>query len=71
MIASVAEILDAALKLPESERLLVASRLMDTLPADLAGLSVGDPEFLDELERRAVDPGPGVPVSELWKREPR
>jgi hypothetical protein len=69
MIASVAEILDAALKLPEPERLLVASRLMDTLPADLAGLSVDDPKFLDELERRAVDPEPGVPVSELWKRE--
>ena len=69
MIASVAEILDAALKLPESERLLVASRLMDTLPADLAGLSVDDPKFLDELERRAVNPEPGVPVSKLWKRE--
>jgi hypothetical protein len=69
MIANVAEILDAALKLPEPERLLVASRLMDTLPPDLAELSVDDAEFLDELERRAVAPEPGVPVSDLWKRE--
>ena len=69
MVSTVAEILDAALRLSESERLPVASRLMDTLPSDLQELLADDPDFLDELERRADDSEPDVPVSELRKRE--
>jgi hypothetical protein len=69
MPASRDEILDAALKLPESDRLLIATRLLDTLPEDLPGLSEEDPGFLDELERRANDAEPTVPVSELWKQD--
>jgi hypothetical protein len=68
MTANLAEILEAALKLPESERLLVATRLMDTLPSELPGLSEDDPGFLDELERRAGDAEPTVQVSELWNQ---
>ena len=44
------EILDAALRLPESDRLVIASRLMETLPDDLPGLSDDDPEFAAELD---------------------
>lgn len=62
------EIFDAALKLPEGERLVIASRLLETLPDDLPGLSDEDADFLSELERRAQDTGPTIPVSELWKR---
>lgn len=63
------EILDAALKLPEPDRLLIATRLFDTLPDDAPSLSEDAPGFLDELERRANDTEPTIPVSELWKQD--
>jgi len=62
------DVLDAALQLSESDRLLIATRLMDTLSEGVVGLSEDDPEFLAELERRANDVGPTIPVSELWKQ---
>ncbi len=68
MVASLAEILEAVLKLPEAERLLIATRLLDTLPDTLPGLSEDDPDFLQELERRAADTEPTVSVSDLWKQ---
>lgn len=67
MVTGRDEILNAAIKLPESDRLLIAMRLMETLPEQLPGLSEDAPDFLDELERRANDAGPTIPVSELWK----
>jgi hypothetical protein len=69
MHASRDEVLDAALKLSESDRLLIATRLMDTLSDDLPGLSVDDPGFIDELERRAADAGPMIYASELWNQK--
>lgn len=63
------EILDAALKLPESDRLLIAARLLATLPDDYPGLSEVDTGLLDELERRACDTEPTIPVSELWRQD--
>jgi hypothetical protein len=63
------EILDSALKLPETDRLLIAERLLETVPDDAPGLSVDDPEFLEELERRFEDTTAGIPVSELWKQD--
>jgi hypothetical protein len=68
MASSPDEIIDAALKLPESDRLLIATRLLETLPDDFLGLSEDDPGFLDELERRADDTEPTIPVSDLWKQ---
>lgn len=61
------EIIDAALKLPESDRLLIAARLLETLSDDYPGLSEDDAGFLEELERRANDTEATIPVSELWK----
>jgi hypothetical protein len=69
MTPEVNEVMDAALKLSEAERLIVAARLMETISSDLSGLSDDDPNFLDELERRAGDNAPGIPISELWKRD--
>ena len=69
MASSPDEIFDAALKLPESDRLLIAARLLETLPDDYPGLSEEDGGFLDELERRANDAGATIPVSELWKQD--
>jgi hypothetical protein len=63
------EILDAALKLSESDRLVIATRLLDTLPDDLPGPSEDDPAFLAELDRRAKDTEGWVPLSDLWKQD--
>ncbi len=69
MATSPDEIIDAALKLPESDRLLIAARLLDTLPDDYPGLSEDEAGFMDELERRANDTEATIPVSELWKQD--
>ena len=61
------EVLDAALKLSQADRLVIVSRLMDTLDDDLPGPGVDDPGLLEELERRTVDPSPTIPASELWQ----
>jgi hypothetical protein len=61
------EILNAALKLSESDRLLIATRLMESIPDDPPGLSEDDPAFLEELDRRAKDTEGWIPASELWK----
>lgn len=61
------EIIEAALKLSESDRMLIAARLLETLPENYPGLSEDDEGFLDELERRANDTDATIPVSDLWK----
>ncbi len=48
-------IFEAAMKLPENERLAVVSRLMETLPPEDSCLSVDDPALMDELDRRFQD----------------
>jgi len=58
-------ILEAALKLPESERLVVVSRLLETLPADVPCLSLDDPSLEEELERRFNDREGSMSWSEL------
>lgn len=65
MASSPNKIIDAALKLPESDRLLIATRLLETLPDDYPGLSENDTGFLGELDRRAGDAEPTIPVSDL------
>lgn len=59
------EILNAALSLPESDRLAIANRLLDTLPEDSPGLSDEDPQFAAELDRRSGDLAGAVPWEEL------
>jgi putative addiction module component (TIGR02574 family) len=58
-------ILDAALKLPEDERLLLASRLLETVPDEPGGLSLDDPNLAEELKRRSADREGTVPWSEV------
>jgi len=51
---SAAEILAAALNLPESERIVVLEGLLAALPAP--GIwDADDPSFVQELERRSAD----------------
>ena len=63
------EIIDAALKLPDAERLLIAVRLLDTLPDDGSDLLEDDTELIRELERRADDKETTIPTSDLWKQD--
>jgi hypothetical protein len=61
------EVLQAALLLPEADRVLIVNRLLDTLPDNLSGIVYDDPEFAAELERRSGDWKGAVPWEELKK----
>ena len=69
MVANRDEVLAAALQLSEDDRWMIASQLFDTLPDDFAGLSEDDPGFMEELDRRADNPGKCISASEFWKQE--
>jgi hypothetical protein len=58
------DILKSALSLPESDRIRLATELLDSFPGTPPGLSIEDPEFLKELERRA----PGIPWEEIQRK---
>jgi hypothetical protein len=58
-------VLEAALGLPENERLALASRLLETIPVDDAAMSLDDDSLLEELERRFADRAGEVDWSEL------
>jgi hypothetical protein len=58
---------EAALKLPENERLDLAARLLDTIPPGL--LSDDDPDFIEELDRRFNDGSATIPWTEIRDRE--
>jgi hypothetical protein len=68
MTAGPNEIIDAALKLSDSDRLLIATRLLDTLPEEFQFLEE-DPGMLAELERRASDTSATIPAAEIWNEE--
>jgi hypothetical protein len=57
---------EAAMNLPEEQRLDLAARLLDTVPPGL--LSEDDPDFIAELDRRFNDGSPGIPWSEIRDR---
>ena len=59
-------IYEAAMALPESERFDLVSRLLDTIPP--GALSMDDPEFVAELDRRFNDGSPTVPWTEIRDR---
>lgn len=58
-------ILEAALSLPEGERLALVSRLLETMPAELLPLSLDDPGLVEELDRRFTDSSGELPWSQL------
>jgi hypothetical protein len=59
------EILTAALRLSDVERLEIAGRLLETVPDDTGNIWTDD-GFVEELDRRAGDMEGSVPASELW-----
>jgi hypothetical protein len=58
-------IFEAALMLPEQERIMLASRLLESVPSDDVTISVDDPSLIEELDRRFADRGGSIPWSEL------
>jgi hypothetical protein len=58
-------IFEAAMMLPEKERILLASRLLESLPSGDVTISIDDPALIEELDRRFADRGAGIPWSEL------
>jgi putative addiction module component (TIGR02574 family) len=53
-ILTAADILQAALRLPRSDRELIARELWDSMPAP-GVMSEDDPGFLEELDRRVEE----------------
>ena len=58
-------ILEAALSLPENDRLDLATRLLDSVPPGMDLLSLDDPNLIEELDRRAADDSGAIPWSDL------
>jgi hypothetical protein len=60
-------IFEAALSLPENLRLDLAAKLLDTVPPGI--MSIDDPDFAEELDRRFNDGLPTIPWSEIRDRK--
>lgn len=60
-------IFEAAMALPENERLDLASRLLDTVHSGI--VSTDDPDFIEELDRRFNDGTPTIPWPEIRDRK--
>jgi putative addiction module component (TIGR02574 family) len=58
-------VLDAAMQLPEADRLALVSRLMQSLPPEDNSVSLDDPELAAELDRRFAQSDEGIPWSQL------
>ena len=48
-------IFDAAMQLPDDDRMRLVSRLLESLPPEDFGLSIEDPDLAEELDRRSAD----------------
>jgi hypothetical protein len=58
-------IFQEALKLPDSERFALVSRLLETMPADDPLTSLDDASLIEELDRRFADREGSVAWSDL------
>lgn len=65
MPADLQAVLDAAMQLPEADRLTLVSRLMESLPPEGLTLSLEDPELAAELDRRFAERDEGIAWPEL------
>lgn len=62
---SLDDVFNAALELSETEQIKLLARLMKTLPIQNKNLSIDDPDFMQELDRRFNDRDGSIPWSEL------
>ena len=59
------EIVAAAIQLPESERLEIVSRLLETIGEEVNLPDMEDPDFIEEMKRRRDDLSDSVPWSQI------
>ena len=62
------EILKSALSLPEADRVVLATEILDSVKEPMPGMSIDDPNLLDELKRRRASMSDSVSVPELFSR---
>ncbi len=60
------ELLVTALTLPESDRIDLATRLLESVPDLNEQISADDPNFYEELDRRFTDLSGTVRAEDLW-----
>jgi hypothetical protein len=65
MEVTVETVFAAAMQLPVSDRLDLASKLLETDTPDDGLFYIDDPEFESELDRRCADQDLGIPWEEL------
>ena len=58
-------VFEAALELPESERLVLISRLLETMPVEDSAISLDDDLLEEELDRRFADREGSIEWSQL------
>ncbi|AMV35297.1 hypothetical protein VN12_24440 [Pirellula sp. SH-Sr6A] len=68
MSVSPDEILKSALSLPEADRVILATEILDSVKEPMPGMSIDDPNLLDELKRRRASMDDSVSASELFAR---
>ncbi len=56
---------EAAVQLPENERLALVARLLETMPADALSSAADEAEVIEELDRRFADTEGAIPWSKL------
>jgi hypothetical protein len=61
------EVLAVALNLSESDRVYLATRLLESVPDLDEQISMDDPDFFEELDRRFADLSGAVPFEDFWK----
>jgi hypothetical protein len=66
---STEQLLKQALDLPEPDRLVLATRLLESLPPENDEAVLDDPELIAELDRRFGDLEGLVPADNLWSTE--
>ena len=59
------KILTAAIQLPESDRLRIVSRLLETMGDEEHLPSIDDNDFIEEMRRRRDDSSGAIPWSQL------
>ncbi len=59
------QLFDAALQLPEAERYALVSRLLESTPDELPGISLDDEDLIAELDRRFADRAGAVDWKDL------
>jgi len=68
MSAAHDEILTSVLSLPEADRILLATEILDSVAEPMPGMSIDDSNLAEELNRRHASMDDSISASELFSR---